>query len=84
MNKIEKVLTKFNVPYKKYGDKEGDALEIQFPSSAITLSVFDDELEICTAVERRTNAGMQIGIGEGWITYDTIIEEILECIVNKK
>lgn len=81
MNRIEKVLKKLNVPYKKYGTRDGDALEVSFRDSTVTLSAFDDELQICTAVERETGDGMLVGFN-GWMTYDSIITKILDCIVN--
>lgn len=81
MNRIEKVLKKLNVPYKKYGTRDGDALEVSFRNSTVTLSAFDDELEICTTVERETGNGLLVGFN-GWMTYDSIITEILDCIVN--
>ena len=82
MNRIKKFLDKFEIDYKKYGDLEEDAIDIKINDVILTLSAFDNELEVCCFVE--TNIETNKTISDGFMTYDTVIDIVLKQIINKR
>jgi len=82
MNKIKKFLNKFDVDYKKFGDLEEDAIDIKINDVILTLSAFDNELEVCCFVE--TDVETNKPISDGFMTYAEVINTVLKQIINKR
>ena len=84
---IIKLLEFFGIKYKKYGEEVTDAIDIIVNEAlTVTLSQFNDELEICTATEYYSvdpSTGLEDDECYGWRTYEKVRENIV-CYVNKR
>lgn len=80
-NRIKKVLEKFNIEHIQYGDRDSDAIEFKINGTKVTLSAFDDDIEICCG----TVEDLETGESEAaFITYEDIVENLLYNFVNHK
>lgn len=82
MNKIKKFLNKFDVKFTQHGEREEDSIDIEINDVIVTLSAFDEELEVCCFVETDKENGNIIE--DGFITYNNVMDEIFVSIVNKR
>lgn len=81
-NRIIDTLKRFNIKYTRYGDRDSDAIEFRINDVRISLSAFDNNLNICCYVEEDYTTKMVLSFG--YTTYEDIVKNILDQIVNKQ
>ncbi len=82
-NRIKKVLDKFNITYNQYGDRDSDAIDFMVNDIKLTLSAFDDDVEMCCFCEE--DKDNKVIISSGYTTYEDVISNcIIRQIINKK
>lgn len=82
MNKIKNFLKKFNIDYKQYGNLEEDAIDVKINDVIVTLSAFDNQIEVCCFTE--TDIETNKVVSDGYMTYNEFIDCILKQIINKR
>lgn len=77
---IIKLLDKFNIKYKKYGEEQKDAISFRrLGLQEVVISAFDDECEVCTI----TISGSSRVLFSGWTTYQDIMNLIIEHVNSR-